>query len=619
VIATLGRLASPQAILPRPFGAIICLLVMTFTLYARAGEEEEAEEIVITADRIEKEDVTSDAQAIEGEELRQSPRSSLLEAVAQEVPAVYVQSRGVGLHGIASGASGGISIRGLGGSPNTQILVVQDGIPDYQGVFGHPLPDAYVPDLIEEVRVIAGGDSVLFGTNALGGVIELKSRWRTRPGAEIRFRAGYGSYQSLVVQPAFLGRFGNWNLAASFHGKSSAGHRPGAGGDLQVGQAGARVWLGERSRLTLRLKIIHIHGADPGPVTHPYRDHWFDALRLNASSLLEYFQNGMEWRAAAYASMGRHALYDGFLGLDLVAGAYLENCLKIDEKLNLLLGASFDHVDGRVENRIEREDEPVEGLSNLAVYQQATWRPLDFLTLVAGTREVFSFDYGFLFLYKAGAGVAAWPGGTLRARYTANFRQPTIRERYLPYPVSNPDLKPETSRNLDAGVLQRLDDWLQVQLTFFVTEADNFIKYFGSWPTATVVNIDHVVFPGVEGRLRVEKLGPLELAFGGAWMEVGRYTRQNPAFKLDGRIGFAWRDFKATLSGEWVTGLYQNNYSRDPLDDVFFLDLDLRYTLERLGLAFFLVARNLIDNRYAYIDRYPMPGFHLFAGLEVSL
>jgi iron complex outermembrane receptor protein len=601
---------------PRWIWAILVLLIAPVSF---ADEEEADEEIVITADKIEKEDKTSDGHSIEGEELRKSPRPSLLEAVAQEAPWVFVSSRGVGVHGIASGASGGIHIRGLGGSPNTQVLVVQDGIPDYQGVFGHPLPDAYVPDLIDEVRVIAGGDSVLFGTNALGGVIELKSRWRTRPGTELRFRTGYGSYQSLVVQPVFLGKFGKWDLAAAFHGKSSEGHRPGAGGDLQVGQAGARVWLSEKIRLGLRLKITRINGADPGPVTHPYHDHWFDALRLNASTLFEYFQNGMEWRAAAFASMGRHALYDGFLGYDLVTGAYLENCWKVHQKLDLLLGASFDHVDGRVENRIEGEKETVEGLSNLALYQQATWRPLDWLSLVAGTREVLSFDYGFLFLYKAGAVARLWPGGTLRARYSANFRQPTIRERYLPYPVANPDLKPETSRTADAGVLQRLDDWLEVQLTFFVTQADNFIKYFGSWPTAEVVNIDHVVFPGVEGLIRLDRLGPFRLALGGAWLEVGRYTKQNPAFKLDGRLIFVLGDFRASLSAEWVTGLYQNNYSRDPLDDVFFLDLDLRYALKTLGLAFFLMARNLTDQRYAYIDRYPMPGFHLFGGLEVSL
>jgi outer membrane cobalamin receptor len=189
----------------------IWTMVIVLAAPFSSADEEADEEIVITADKIEKEDKTSDAQTIKGDDLRQSSRPSLLEAVAQEAPWVFVPSRGVGVHGFSSGASGGIHMRGLGGSPNTQVLVVHDGIPDYQGIFGHPLPDAYVPDLIEEVRVIAGGDSVLFGTNALGGVIELKSRWRSAPGTEAHYRTGYGSFQSLVVQPVFLAKLGKWD------------------------------------------------------------------------------------------------------------------------------------------------------------------------------------------------------------------------------------------------------------------------------------------------------------------------------------------------------------------------------------------------------------------------
>jgi hypothetical protein len=41
---------------------------------------------------------------------------------------------------------GGIYIRGMGGSPNSQILVVEDGAPDYQGIFGHPIPMRFFVD-----------------------------------------------------------------------------------------------------------------------------------------------------------------------------------------------------------------------------------------------------------------------------------------------------------------------------------------------------------------------------------------------------------------------------------------------------------------------------------------
>lgn len=579
---------------------------------------EDAEEVIITAPRIGG-DETAASSTVEGDELRQSPRPSLLEAVSHQTPGMYVSSRGIGLHGIAEGASGGISIRGLGGSPNTQVLVVVDGVPDYQGIFGHPMPDAYVADLVEEVEVVPGGDSVLYGTNALGGVVAIESRWRTRPGHELHLRGGFGGYDSYLLQPVLLGHWGDWDLAAAFHGRGSRGHRAGAGGDLQVGQLAARVWTSGASRLALRGRVIHMRGADPGPASFPNPDHWFDVLRLNASALLEVFSDRADWRAMVFAAGGRHNLYSGFSSLDLLTGGHLECRLQAHRTVELLLGASADYVDGRVDDRAWGTTEPVAWTANLALYQQVRWRPLERLTLVGGLRQNLSSAYGPLLLYKAGVRYRPWRGGVLRARIAANFRQPTLRERYLPFPVANPDLEPERSRNLDAGIVQRLGRYLEIEATFFLTEAFDFIKYFGSWPTAEVVNLDHVVYPGVEGRIALRDLGPFDFSFGGAWMDVGRYTRQNPAAKVDGSLRLSWRGLRATLRGEWVTGLYQNNYGRDPIDDVLFFDLDLRYLFEDTGLELFAMVRNLLDQAYAYVTDYPMPGFHLFCGLEVHL
>jgi iron complex outermembrane receptor protein len=582
-------------------------------------DEDEDQEILITAPRPRPADPSADAQTVGGQQLRESPRPSALEALSQEVPWVYVSSRGVGLHGIANGASGGISIRGLGGSPTTQVLVVQDGIPDCQGIFGHPLADAYVPELVERVDVISGGDSVLYGTNAMGGVIALASRWRTLPGEEFHLRASVDSFKGLAIQPALLAHWDTWDLAAAFHGRTSDGHRPGAGGDLQVGQLGARVWLTSQDRLALSLKATHLTGADPGPVTHPTPDHWFDALRMNLALTYEHFSERMTWRATAFASGGRHELYDGFDSLDGIAGLGLENRWQVQPRLELRTGLACDFADGTVKNRIEASHEAVASQIQFALYQQVTWRPLDALHLVAGARQVESLDYGFLFLYKFGASVSAWPGGRLRARWATNFRHPTLRELYLPYPVANPDLQPESSKSLDFGLDQEVGDRLHVELTGFRTEATNLIKTFGSWPSALVINIDHVVFWGVEGLVRLRAGKRFELMFGGTYLDVGRYTKQNPDLKLDARLRFAYRGLSASFSAEWVHGLYQNNYGRDPLADVFWLDLDARYLFEQASMVVFLIARNLTDRRYAFIDRYPMPGFHLVAGLEVHL
>lgn len=579
----------------------------------------EVEEIQVTAPRPTAADASSAAESVPGERLRQSPRASTLEAVSQEVPWVYVSSRGVGLHGIASGASGGISLRGMGGSPNTQVLVVQDGVPDFQGLFGHPMPDTYVPELLEQVEVISGGDSVLYGTNAMAGVLLFQSRWRTEPGAEFHARTSAGSFNTLTFQPALLGRFGRFDLAVAFHGATSEGHRPGAGGDLQLAQLGTRFWLDDRERITVRLKAAHLAGADPGPLTHPHPGNWFDAIRTSASVEYERFREWGSLRAVTFFSGGRHELYDGFFGLDLVAGAALEGRFQPDRRWQLLAGWSGEHVAGSVENRITGSSEDVTNLTDFALYQQLEYRPTARLTLVAGAREQESLRYGFLFLYKLGVSFSPWMGGELRARLASNFRQPTLRELSLPYPVANPDLKPESSRSVELGFTQKFGRQLSVQATVFHTEARNLIKYFGSWPSATVVNIDQVGFYGVEALLRVRAQKYFELTLGGAWLHVGRYTKQNPDLKLDARLTVAERTWSLSLSGEYVRGLYQNNYGRDPLDDVFFVDLDARYLWEQTGLAVFLVARNLTDHAHAFIEHYRMPGLHFLMGLEVHL
>ncbi len=574
---------------------------------------------VVRGKRNRPKDESAAQTTIPGAVLRASPRPSLLEAVAREAPWVQVSSRGAGLHGIAEGSSGAIRMRGLGGSPNTQVLVVQDGVPDYQGIFGHPLPDTCLPDLLESVEVIPGGDSVLYGTNALGGVLELRSRWRREPGVEAHLKAGYGSFATSLLQPTALARVGRWDVAASFHDQRSDGHRRGAGGVLDAGQLGARVTLGSWGRLTVRGRLAHLSGWDPGPVTHPALDHAFDALRGGGAVTLEHFHDRLSGRVILHASVGRHELYDGFRGVDVSDGASVEERFRPHRTLELLGGLAFDHLDGSVRNRISGAIQTVSPLVTVAPYQQASWRPLRRWLLIAGARQVLSPTYGAVLLYKVGSTFAPWRGAQLRVRYATSFRQPTIRERYLPYPVANPDLRPERAASLEGGLRQRAGRHLEGELTLFRTDARDLIKTFGVWPAAEVINIDRVSFWGLEGAVRLRALGPFAVRLGGTALRVGRYTKQNPSARLEGELAFERGPLHASLGVTWVSGLYMNNYGRDPLGDLFQLDLETRARLPRFHVDLFLVLRNLTNRENAFLAGYPLPRLHAFGGLEVHL
>ncbi|MDY0003254.1 MAG: TonB-dependent receptor, partial [Polyangia bacterium] len=461
---------------------------------------------------------------------------------------------------------------------------------------------------------------------AMGGVVVIRNRWRAEEGYELQNDLAYGSYQTLRESLSFLGRLGRWDLAAGAHLLDTEGHRDGADGRLQVGHLAARFRVSSNLSLSMRSKVIHLEAADPGTVTHPLADHWFDVWRNQSSLGMDYERKWLRLSVKSYLNAGVHRLYDGFFSQDFVGGGTVESTMLLHRTLELVLGAAAEHQNGHVENRGTGEVSSIRGLTSLSFYNQLRWRPLPALTLVGGTRELYSTTYGFALLYKAGVRWQICRGLFTSTRVAKNFRQPTIRELYLPYPTANPELKPEVSLNWDFtfGFSSRR---LEISGTLYRTHARNLIKYFGAWPSSEVVNIDEIEVWGVSGKLALHRLGPMFVTMTAAWQDVGRYTRQSPEAKLNFELGFSHSFGRhlvsGALSGEWVHGLFMSNYGRDPIDDVFFMDMTLRYRYRsgsrRLVIEPYLHLRNFLDRSYAYIQGYAMPGIHALVGLKLGL
>ncbi len=612
----------------RAVTAAASLLLTLAAEPAAGGEEDPAPyQAVVRSDRPLAKDPTRQAGLIDGETLRDSPRASTFEAIAREDAGVFVPSGGPGLHGVGNGATGGIRIRGLGGSPNTQVLVVEDGVPDFQGIFGHPLADAYAPSLLDEVLVVKGADSVLHGTHALGGTVLLRSRWRDAEGFEAHADSAAGSFATLRTSASALAREGRVDATASFFGLDTSGHREGAGGAEAVGTAAVRLRLGRGLSLTLREKVAHEAGADPGPVTHPTPDHAYEVWRDTASLALAYEGGSHRVTVTPYVNAGVNRLYDGFLSHDEVFGLIAEDELRLGRSLRLLAGAAWSGVAGSVENRVTGERPEVRGSSDAAPYAQLTWRPFPPFTLVAGAREVVSSRYGAVALLELRGRWDVLPGLNLRGGMSDGFRQPTLRELYLPYPVANPELRPERARSWDLA-LEWTGPLLSLDAAGYRTAARDLIRTFGVFPAAEAVNVDRVTVWGGEARAAIRGLGPFSARAGLDVQDVGRYTRQNPSaratFTLAAAHGFRTADLaSAELSGEWVHGLYMADYGRERLPDVTVMDVAVRYrraSSERvIAIEPYLDVRNLLGARYAYVAGYVMPGVNVLAGLRLSL
>ena len=145
------------------FLLVLCFLA-DIPLSAESREPAESndtirlDEVVVTGTmpKVNLRNVPMSITVISEERIAERMQPSLLPLLTEEVPGLFISQRGVMGYGVANGAAGGMSIRGIGGAPTAGVLVLIDGHPQYMGLMGHPLADSYQSMMTERVEVVRG-------------------------------------------------------------------------------------------------------------------------------------------------------------------------------------------------------------------------------------------------------------------------------------------------------------------------------------------------------------------------------------------------------------------------------------------------------------------------------
>ena len=201
-------------------------------------------------------------------EIESTGARTVLDAVDRLAPGAFVTRRGVMGYGIATNGTGAVSVRGIGGSPNTGILIVIDGRPDFQALMGHPLPDLYTLSDASSIRVTLGPASVLYGSNAMGGAVEIIP---TRPesGFQTRLTSSLGSWWTTQHRLNHAAAFtrGFYSLNTGYSGTS--GERLSSDFRNPDGTFTIGVDLNEHWKFSLESRYGFFHVEDPGTVFSP--------------------------------------------------------------------------------------------------------------------------------------------------------------------------------------------------------------------------------------------------------------------------------------------------------------------------------------------------------------
>lgn len=594
------------------------------------------QEVVVEAPTALRKDALRQPQSvsvISNQSLGLSHESSLLSLLAGQVPGAFVTSRGVMGYGVSSGAAGAISIRGLGGAPTTAVGLLINGKPQYMGLMGHPLADSYMVAGIERVEVVRGPASVLYGSNAMGGVINIITRRASDQGFRVRLKGGYGSYNTIQGAADLSAAYNRFTVGATLIYNSTDGHRP----NMEFSQYGARVNMGvELSRrwsLSLSSDIDRSNSSNPGRYDAPIVDNDARVVRGRVELSVDNRYSRASGSMSLYCNYGYHRINDGhsidqeplayrFRSRDQLWGVTILQTVTPFEGNFTTFGIDAMGFGGETWNYFLEDGHSQPGVDicqyQMGVYANMRQRATRWLAVSAGVRYSYHSKVGSEWVPQ-GALIFSLPQNMeLRGIISKGFRYPTLREMYLT-PQQNPDLRPERVWNYELSAKYVAPKGLfSAQANIFLLRGDNRIESVVVDGRPRWQNSGSIRNWGVECELSAVVKQSLRLNLSYSLLKMERKLLSSPEHKLCAGVGYHRKLFSVSSSLQYVVGLYTELPTADSRgqEESFVLwDLRAETTLKH-WMKMWLKVDNLLNQRYEINRGFPMPKCAVYGGFE---
>ncbi|MBN1423994.1 TonB-dependent receptor [Candidatus Fermentibacteria bacterium] len=578
--------------------------------------------IVVTGTRVAtvRSEIPQGVTVVSREEIATSGESNVLPILSGRVPGLFVTEQGVTGFGVSGAAAGAISIRGIGGMPNTRVLVLIDGHPQFMGIFGHPLPDAYVASDIERVEVIRGPASALYGTGAMGGAINLITRGATGEGFSLDGRVSLGSYDTRKYSGGVGYTHEAFSILGSVNHDRTDGHRSNDSFKITNGYAKAGYDLRPGLRLVGVASLADFNTDDPGLASSPYPDsipHWVDIQRGEASLTLINTSSRVDGEVKLFTNFGEHRIYDGFHSTDTNLGIMAFQGLQLIRGNTVTLGLDYKRYGGDSENTLSNAEIGDHSVDEIGGYVSIHHRFFTRLVVNAGIRVESHTEFGVEPVPQAG--LAFNPSGTVTVKVSAakGFRSPTIRELYL-FASANPDLEPERMWTYQASLLQELlHGTASVELTGFRSEGDNLIQTLGQYPNVKNHNTGEFVHSGFELEARYRPRRRFDCWASYAYLHTEDPILAAPEHHLALGATCAWGIVTVSAHAKHVAGLI-TKIAQDDVTEQRYTAVDAKVAIRPLrGIQFFVEGSNLLDEEYEITYDYPMQGATVAAGVSL--
>ncbi len=560
--------------------------------------------------------------------LEQSGETNLLPALSRQVPSLFVTTRGMAGDGVSGGAAGGISLRGFSGGAG-RVLILIDGHPQYATIFGHPVADAYIASDAQRIEVSRGAASVLYGSNAMGGTINIITRKALADGNRLNVRLMGGSYGTQRYSLTDSYRNGKFSGVVSGNYERTDGHRVNSAYDSWSGYAKLGYDLSNEWKVTGNINIAKANGQNPGTVTQPMLDGTTDVLRGMSGLSIENNYGKTSGAVNFYYNWGNHKINDGhfegqnpqeylFHSTDYMGGVNIFQSVGLFKGNTITGGFDLKLYGGNAYRNPETEIYA----DHIKLHEVAGYlfshQELGRFLLNAGLRLENHKLYGNEWVPQAGISYKAAPETHLKLSVSKGFRTPNMRELYM-YAPANEELLPESSWSYDFTLSQGLlENRLTTELTFYYMEGDNIVEVVQVDGRPQNQNVGEFTNKGIEFSMNWRILDNLSVNSNYSYLHMDTPITGAPRNKFYAGVTYSPGRFTLGAGVQAIDHLYLSTGENAQTTNFTLVDARVDYrALEWMKI--FVKGDNLLAQKYETMLGFPMPRATFMGGISLDL
>ena len=622
----------------RKFLILIGALFLLTAIDSRAEEQNVSDkkynlgEVLVSATKTEgyQAETGSSSTVITADDLKKTGKETVLE-VLRDVPGVSIMQYG------SFGASTSIYLRG---SKPGHTLVMLDGIElnDPMGTDRSFNFANLLIDNIKRIEIVRGAQSTLYGSDAMGGVINIiTKKGEGNPKWEASFEGG--AHNTFKETLGFSGALNKLSYSLSLLRLDTDGVSKAAGGSEDDGYKNTTFStrlayaLFENANLDLVLRRVDAeYDYDDGAnQDDPNKVGWWESIMgkiafdqsINSTwdhkISFSYAETERKYRDdpdSVDTTDNAHNWYNG----QTKKFEWQHNFYPVDWSKTT---AGFEYEeergfsDGRASwNRFDRKT-----MDNKGYYLQNRFKLLETLFITPGLRVDDNEFFGAETTYKiSGSYLIADTGTRLKANWGTGFKAPSLYQLYSSY--GDPNLNPDKGKSYDFGFEQNLfDDRAAFGLTYFHNEFKDMVDF--DMASYTYQNIDNAKMKGLELEGSFKPSETLTLGINYTYTktedeDTGNELARRPKSQAGFNINWEFLEKgNLNLSASYVGSRWDNSANTGRSKAYTKVDLYTSYDLVE-GFQVFGRAENLFDKTYQQIPGYAALGRSFYAGIKTA-